>query len=391
MRTRQRLEQIHLHPEFALAQRIVARLRPHQTLVAGGSVRDALLDRRPKDLDLATAAEPARVEAAFTRTIDVGRAFGTIVVVEDGRTIEVTTFRREEVYLDKRRPSGVTFTDAAEDARRRDFTVNALFYDVDAEEVIDYVGGVADLNARRLVTVGPAHARFTEDSLRMLRAVRFVAQLGFDLDSAAARAITELKEDLRRVAGERVLAEMKRLLEAPGRAAGLRLARRLGVLDIIWPGCAVDAPAGEFLNWQNAFANHAHAAGPAAARACLTLWRASREDQRRIAEQLRFLDILGDPNATLAARVRALGSQVGAEVGALARARGIDFAQARARLADLGGHLPTPLLDGADLQRQGFAPGRALGQLLDQVYDAQLEGRINSRDDAERWVRAARP
>ena len=140
---RQRLESIHAHPSFANALLIVERLQSagHVAVLAGGCVRDGLLDQSPHDLDIATSARPEFVEALFERTLAVGKAFGTIMVVLGEQTFEVTTFRREGPYLDGRHPSSVSFTEMLEDAKRRDFTVNALFYDPRAERVLDYVGG----------------------------------------------------------------------------------------------------------------------------------------------------------------------------------------------------------------------------------------------------------
>ena len=379
--------------------RIIARLAADgaETLIAGGAVRDALMGREPGDLDVATSALPDRVQAAFARTIDVGKSFGTIIVVEDGRQVEVTTFRREDGYLDGRRPSTVSFTDAAEDAARRDFTVNALFYDPDAETVIDHVGGADDLNARRLRTVGDPERRFAEDHLRMLRAVRFVAQLGFALDDDAARSISAGAARLADVAAERTFAEMKRLLGAPARGAGLRVARDTGVLSVIWPEYdlrfdATGRADEPFVNWENAFAAASWTAGAAAADHRLGTWRAPNDVRRRVAAQMRGLATLLDPRARPADRLRALGGEVKHEVRALARglvppARLTADLAALAAVTTAGGELPAPWLSGEDLARLGVPRGAKMGQLLRRLGDAQLEGLITSRDEAEARAR----
>jgi tRNA nucleotidyltransferase (CCA-adding enzyme) len=394
MQTRQRLDSIHAHPDFPVAARVIERLAADGavTLLAGGGVRDALLGRAPKDLDLATAAPPERVQALFSRTVDIGKAFGTIIVIEDGAQIEVTTFRREDAYLDGRRPSGVTFTDAREDAERRDFTVNALFYDPLGEAVIDYVDGRADLAAHRLRTVGDPRRRFAEDHLRILRAVRFVAQLEFQLDPPTAAAVAAHAGDLVSVAPERVLAEMKRLLESPHRALGLRAARATGVLDVVWPEFDPQFLTASFANWENAYAGLNWARGAAVADKRLAQWRAPNDVRRRVGEQMRGVETLLDADARPAARLRALGGPLKTEVRALARLL-VPPQRLTADLASLasittaGGELPVPYLNGEDLARLGVPRGARMGEILRKLGDAQLEGLVTSRDEAEARAR----
>jgi tRNA nucleotidyltransferase/poly(A) polymerase len=390
MQVRQRLDLVHRHSDYPLAHSVIETLAATgaQTLFAGGGVRDALLGIAPKDLDLATSAAPSVVERAFARTVDIGKDFGTIVVVDGKRQIEVTTFRREDVYLDGRRPSAVTFTDAREDAARRDFTVNAIFYDPRTETVIDFESGRADLAAKILRTVGDPRRRFAEDRLRMLRAVRFVAQLGFELEPATAAAIRAEAAALGTVAPERVLAEMKRLLTAPGRAAGLRAARATGVLEVVWPECDQTFVDAEFLGWENAFAALSWSAGPEVAAARASAWRAPNEAKRRITEQMRAARVLTDPGSSRPARLRAWGSAYGPDVRALARVLVSPEAfeierEAFARIATPEGELPAAWLNGADLARLGVEPGARMGELLRRLYDAQLDGRISGRDEAE--------
>jgi len=162
----------------------------HKAYVVGGSVRDLWLGTKPKDFDLVSDASPEQIEALFPKTLDVGRSFGIMIVVCPEGPVEIARFRTDGAYTDGRHPNEVTFTNPEEDARRRDFTINALFYELGTEKVIDYVGGVDDLRAQKIRTVGEARERFAEDSLRMLRAVRFCAQLpSFTLDPAVNAAI----------------------------------------------------------------------------------------------------------------------------------------------------------------------------------------------------------
>src|SRR5262245_12512394 len=154
---------------------IVDRLRraSHEAWFVGGCVRDELLGRTPPDYDVATSARPEQVQDLFERTVPVGVQFGVVIVLDEGPPVEVATFRADDAYVDGRRPTGVRFTTAREDAERRDFTMNGLFMDPGTGEIVDYVGGRADLDARVVRAIGDAKARFTEDKLRLLRAVRF--------------------------------------------------------------------------------------------------------------------------------------------------------------------------------------------------------------------------
>ena len=173
------------------ARKIVSRLREagHEALFAGGCVRDTLMGKAPHDFDIATSARPEQVQALFPRTVPVGAQFGVILVVEDGREFQVATFRSDGVYLDGRHPQKVTFTTAEGDARRRDFTINGLFYDPIDQRVLDFVGGRNDLEARILRAIGNPAERFAEDKLRPLRGIRLASTLDFEIESATWQAI----------------------------------------------------------------------------------------------------------------------------------------------------------------------------------------------------------
>ncbi|MCA8917069.1 MAG: CCA tRNA nucleotidyltransferase [Planctomycetes bacterium] len=231
-------------PAVALARRVIRTLREagHEALLAGGCVRDLLLKREPKDYDVATSALPDQVEALFTRTVAVGKAFGVIKVLDDnidGFDIEVATFRHDGPYLDGRHPSSVQFTNAAEDAARRDFTINALFLDPDSGAVLDHVGGLADLDARVIRAVGDPRVRFKEDKLRLLRAVRFAAGLNFDINDATLEAVSDMAGEIKVVSAERIQAELTKLLTARGQSRGFKLMLETGLLDAILPEISV--------------------------------------------------------------------------------------------------------------------------------------------------------
>jgi poly(A) polymerase len=221
----------------ANATEIVRRLQQagFQAFWVGGCVRDFLLGRDPGDYDIATSALPEQIEAVFRRTIPVGRKFGVLVVVEAEQQFQVATFRAEADYRDGRHPEQVTFGDAAADARRRDFTVNGLFYDPVQSQLYDWVNGEADLHARRIRTIGPPAERFGEDHLRLLRAVRLAAQLGFEIEAATFAAIKEGAVRIRTISAERIRDELFKLFRAPHASRGLRLLSESGLLDEVLP------------------------------------------------------------------------------------------------------------------------------------------------------------
>lgn len=200
------------------------------------------MGRTPKDYDVVTSAHPHQVRSLFERTVAVGAAFGVVRVLvptPDGPVaVEVATFRTEGPYEDGRRPSRVQFADAASDVRRRDFTVNGLLLDPQTGRVLDWVGGLQDLEARTVRTIGDPHQRFAEDRLRMLRAVRLAAELGFRVHPDTLQAIQRHAQAIRQVSAERVRDELSRLLVSPGRGEGLRLLEATGLLQHVLPEVA---------------------------------------------------------------------------------------------------------------------------------------------------------
>lgn len=218
----------------------------HRSWIVGGAVRDALLGRHREanDYDVATPATPAEVKALFRKVIPTGIEHGTVTVVLGGEAVEVTTFRGEGAYVDGRRPESVTFhADLEADLARRDFTMNALAWDPLAPEFRDPFGGQEDLRAGLVRAVGDPAARFGEDGLRAMRAVRFAAQLGYDLDPATRDAIPAALAIVRKVAVERISEELSRLVVAPHAARALGLMRDTGLLAAVLPALAAAPPA----------------------------------------------------------------------------------------------------------------------------------------------------
>ena len=201
----------------------------------GGCVRDFLLGREPQDFDIATDAKPEQVEQLFRKTIPVGKKFGVIVVVENGIQFQVATFRAEADYQDGRRPEKIEFANAEADALRRDFAVNGLFYDPLTEKIHDWVGGEKDLRAKIIRTIGKPEERFGEDHLRMLRAVRFAAQLGFEIEPKTFAAIKSLAPKIKIISAERIRDELLKLFRPPHASRGLVLLRDSGLLEHILP------------------------------------------------------------------------------------------------------------------------------------------------------------
>ncbi|MGH7163834.1 MAG: CCA tRNA nucleotidyltransferase, partial [Planctomycetota bacterium] len=233
--------------EFATGIALALRDAGHSALLAGGCVRDRLRGVAPKDYDVATSARPEEVQAIFPKTVAVGAAFGVVVVVEGDLRVEVATFREDVGVADGRHPASIRFADARADALRRDFTVNGLFEDPATGEVLDFVGGREDLEARVVRTIGDPATRFREDRLRMLRAVRFGVQLDFRIEPATAAALRAMADGIAGVSAERIREELCRILLSGRGGRGLGLLHEAGLLRAILPEIAaldgVEQPA----------------------------------------------------------------------------------------------------------------------------------------------------
>lgn len=202
---------------------------------AGGCVRDFLRGEIPKDYDIATTASPDEIEKLFPKTLPVGKQFGVILVVRGGKSFEVATFRREGPYRDGRHPSEVSFTTPEEDARRRDFTVNGIFYDPFKKEVIDYVGGREDIKRGVIRAIGEPEVRFEEDKLRLLRAVRFAANLNFSIEEKTWEVVKRFTQRIHEVSAERIRDELIKIFTRDGAGRGLELLSESGLLKEILP------------------------------------------------------------------------------------------------------------------------------------------------------------
>ncbi len=387
----------------------------HVAYFAGGCVRDELLGLTPKDYDVATDAPPDKVRLLFRNSQAVGAAFGVILVRINRSQIEVATFRSDGAYEDGRRPASVRFTTAEEDAQRRDFTINGMFLDPLNGEVIDYVGGQADLAARRLRAIGDAAARFSEDHLRLLRAVRFAARFNLQIENATDAAIRQQAPSLARISPERIADELRRMLIPPTRTIAYAKLVDLGLLNVVLrylPG--TPTPIDLTTNLLSSITKLAdeQPISFGLALAAVTL-------QHRLGAPNGTLEILTQPNEVkvtctavrkalkisnqeedklagvlsigwllegvqpIAPLKRFLAKPHADEARQMLRAlnKGIDVEPLLVELNKTE-VAPLPLLTGDDLMANGFRAGPAFKRILDEVYNAQLEDRIATKEAA---------
>jgi poly(A) polymerase len=425
------------------AAEITERLRAagFEAYLAGGCVRDMLLGRDPTDYDIATSAHPEQVQALFERTVAVGAAFGVVRVLVGDESYEVATFRSEGPYQDGRHPSSVRYVSAQEDVARRDFTINGLLYDPRTEDVLDFVGGGADLEARLIRTIGDPVQRFGEDRLRMLRAVRLAAELGFALAPDAVRAMRSLAPGLAQVSAERIRDELVRMVTGPDPARALGLLRDTDLLGHVLPEVAagIGVPQPEAFHPEGDVFEHTRLAlaklrRPSATLAMATLLhdvgkpptferardriRFSRHDEvgatmaRAVMERLRFprrdtervVTLVGrhmvfkDVAKMRESRLRRLVAD--AAFPELLELHRLDCAashgdlstydRVRAFVDRLAGEppVPPPLITGDDLLAMGLTPGPGVGRVLRAVETARLEGEITTREQALARARA---
>ena len=391
-----------------------------RALFAGGCVRDRLMGLDPADHDVATDATPEDIRRVFPRAIGVGEAFGVMLVRHGGRTVEVATFRADAHYEDGRRPTSVRFSDDREDALRRDFTINGLFEDPESGEVIDHVGGKADLEARVLRAIGDPAARLAEDRLRTLRAVRFAARYALQVDPATDASVRAVAHDLGGVSRERIGNELRRMLSHPTRARAAALMESMGLagpalgeaadpspdlsrLSALPPGAPFEEALAAWMLGRGAggaFApsgpgDRPHADdSPARCRRWREALVLSNDESAALEASLALRPrlIAEWPAADVARRKRLAAAPGFAAARALLRAEG--HALAAAIEVDLGplmaeGIAPPPFVTGDDLVALGLRPGPRFRTLLDAAYDRQLVGAVRTRAEALDALRRA--
>jgi poly(A) polymerase len=432
-------------PEREVALDIVRVLQAagHEAYFVGGCVRDTLLSRVPGDYDIATSALPGVVERLFPHTKPVGRKFGVMLVIEGPLQIQVATFRAESDYQDGRRPEQVSFGDPRADAARRDFTINGLFLDPVTGSVRDWVGGEADLRARLIRTIGSADERFGEDHLRLLRAVRFAAQLDFTIEPATLAAIGAHASKIQGISAERIREELVKIFRPPHAARGLELLHDTGLLAHVLPEVAATVTCEQSPDYhpEGSVFNHLRlmlAQLPADAPEMLP-WAvlmhdiakpitASRDPETGSIHFYEHERISAEMAETILQRLRFSNDQIEVVVAAVRHHMQFkDAPQMRKstlrrlllrdtfslelalhRLDCLGSHrrldvydllvrsaeelarqpqIRPPLLTGHDLQALGLKPGPVLGALLAELREQQLSDELASREAALAWVR----
>lgn len=385
----------------------------HRALLAGGCVRDLLRGAEPHDYDVATSATPAQVQQLFPRSRAVGAQFGVILVRQRGVWVEVATFRSDGDYSDGRRPDTVTFADPDADAQRRDFTVNGMFLDPLAGEIIDYVDGLRDLDAKQVRAIGEPQRRFAEDYLRLLRAVRFSARLGFPIEPATRAAVIERAANLRDVAAERVREELERMLAHASRGEALRELRALTLIEHLWSTATWDTATLDRAEVElealgsDPSASTEHAALPLAimlqdrtpgAINDIARTLTCSNDQRDairwlVTQRTALLDVdqlsLAEfKRLRAAAHFDALAAWTRVQ---LANITGGDICRAaldrRAASLTREAAAPAPLITGDDLQAFGAAPGPHFKRILDTLYTEQLNEVLDDRTAAEKRAR----
>jgi poly(A) polymerase len=388
------------------AIKIIKRLTRNgfEALLAGGCVRDMLLCRPATDYDIATDAVPDDVIKLFRRTLKVGAKFGVVIVLLEGKQVEVATFRTETGYADGRHPATVRFATAAEDASRRDFTINGMFYDPLTKKVIDYVNGRADLKKHLIRTIGRPEERFSEDYLRMLRAVRFSAQLGFTIEPKTFSAIRRQANNISKISGERIAMELEAILVSPNRSIGASLLTKSNLAETVFPGLdskkmniavKVLSQLRKKVDFPLALAC-LFAACPTefALQKCRVL-KLSRNQTKHIKFLLANRGKLLDEKMSLAELKLTLAQPYFWDLYELQRAiqkakckSVAPLTRLRRRIKALGDIelKPKPVLDGHELMQLGAVPGPALGQLAQEMYVAQLEGNLQTAVQARQWV-----
>jgi poly(A) polymerase len=432
-----------------LANSICEKLRAsgHDALLVGGCVRDLLLGREPSDYDVATDATPDEVITMFPQSIAVGAQFGVILVPRDGLKVEVATFRADVGYSDGRHPDSVVYADTPrEDVQRRDFTINGLLMRHDTGEVLDYVGGQADLRAGIIRAIGEPDRRFHEDKLRLLRAVRFAARFGFEIELDTLEAIRQHAREINQVSAERVREELTKLLTEGAARRGFELLDETGLLQAILPEVAafkgveqppqfhpegdvwihtrlmieqLPAGASPTLAWgvllhdvgkpatfrsaeetgdRIRFDGHVDV-GVRMTQDITRRLRFSNEDSEQIlalvANHMRFKDVEQMRASTLKRFVRLPRFEEHLELHRLdclsSHRRLESYGFVRRTLAETPPEQirPVRLLTGDDLLEMGYKPGPLFREILNAVEDAQLEGQIKSKEEAREYVEAS--
>lgn len=409
--------------EFAID--VVRRLRQsgYEAYWAGGCVRDELLGATPADYDVATSARPEEVVRTFARTVEVGAAFGVVEVIGPRRLdgtfpkVQVATFRSDNEYVDGRRPVSVTYSTAKEDAERRDFTINGMFFDPIDNKVIDYVGGQADLKAGILRAIGNPRARFREDKLRLMRAIRMAARFEFPIEPSTANAIREMASQLNVVSAERIAEELRKMLINRNRAWAMRQLEEQRLLRQVLPEAPNDSawrhvlrvlevlegprcPAPEPLSFPLGLASILHPVGKRLSGVACRRLKLSNAETVRVEWLVEKHQSLCEASTMRPSKLYPLLVHPGigellalhrADLLALGRSiADVEYCEKILRETAAEELNPPPLLTGDDLIALGWEQGPLFKTVLDGVREAQLDGMIRTRDDGFRLAETIR-
>lgn len=384
------MDQIEKHPHWPTVQKVCKTLvkAGFKGWLAGGCVRDSLLGRIPKDFDVVTDAKPDEIEGLFEKTVAVGKAFGVIKVIENQIEVEVATFRQDGVYQDGRHPTSINFSGPEEDAFRRDFTINGLFYDQEKKQVFDFVDGKKDLNHKCIRAIGNPQDRFQEDALRVLRAIRFVSQLGFKIEPKTLTGIKDNLSLLDKVSWERKFEELDRLFlgndvhEATQLLIDVELGKRL-LPEVRWEALkySVLAPGQKQLFWIDLFNN---VPNPLHKKLFQTM-KVSQKFQELIKESVLVLSQFPQFDSLDLSEKWILSAKENTplvlDYFELTEGRKPSLRQ----FVEEHRTLPEPLVSGKDLLAHGVPEGQMMGQVLKNCFKRQLEGHFKGPQEAINW------
>jgi poly(A) polymerase len=393
-----------MKPDSAIEIIQTLRDREYEAYLVGGCVRDMVMGIEPADYDIATSARPEEVMKLFPRTEAIGAQFGVVLVIHHGHPFEVATFRSDEAYVDGRRPTGVVFTDAQTDVQRRDFTINGLLFDPVAKTILDYVSGQKDIEAKIVRAIGDPARRFEEDKLRMLRAIRFGARLGYTIESETWKEVCAMAPQIHQVSIERIQDEIVRILTEGQAATGFQMLHDSGLLREVLPEVQWDSHLARCLT----MLERGLASGLAMA---VLLHEVAVADVERIMERLKFSRLEINHTVCLVTRIPQFHTVRDMSVASLKRffrlprfedhleLERICTTVSDADLEDYGFVLkkfrgwtsddiwPAPLITGGDLIAMGIPPGPVYKELLSVVEDEQLEGRLTTKEAAVEFVK----
>jgi len=433
------------HEQAAFA--IVRKLKKegHKAYWVGGCIRNKLLNFPSEDIDIATDAPPEKVLSLFPKTISVGAKFGVVIVVQGNIRCEVATFRRDGSYLDHRHPSKVHFSDPQKDASRRDFTINALFWDPATGKLLDYTGGEKDIKKGIIRCIGKPEDRFQEDALRLLRAVRFSARFGFRIETKTWNAIKNLCDLIHSISPDRIREELIKIFTGPGRGVALDILEQSGLLESILPevqnlkgvaqpeafhpegdcfehtklamewldnptptlamGCLfhdIGKPPTFEISDRIRFNGHTKVGELLADKICKRL-KFSNAYRKAITDlvkrHMHFLSVRDMKISTLKKFLSHTNIEEDLELhraDCMASHGDIsNYVFCKEKLKELKSHsngiIPPPVVSGRDLIEMGYAPGPLFKKILDQVQELQLEGRIQTKKQAVSFIKKEFP